>query len=113
MGLFSSLIKPSIAINMLRKNLSNQLGKEVKFFSLIYTAQTSTLDFIVDGIRYKFEDAGIRTLIDKTAKSQLQKNQTLDLLVANVDDKNNCDAKLYFTETINKIPEKKFVTFKF
>lgn len=117
MSIFSSFIKPSLAIGMLKNNLEKQLKKKIAFFSLVYKADTSTLEFVVDGIRYSFEDNTIKTLIDKTSKSQLKKGQTLDVLVANVDDKNNCDAKLYFTESKKVgnqiILEKNFVTHKF
>jgi hypothetical protein len=116
MSLFSSLIKPSLAIGMLRKNLESQLKKKIGFFTFMYNASTSTLEFQVDGVRYNFEDNAIKMLIDKTSKSQLKKNQTLDLLVATIDDKNNCDAKLYFSESIKvgnqTVVEKKFVTHK-
>ena len=113
MSIFSSLIKPSLAVSMLRNNLSKQLNKKIIFFSLVYTASTNILEFICDGQRYKFDDNNIKKLITGTAKNQLKKNQTLDVLVANIDDKNNCDAKLYYTEIVKGIPQKTFVTYKF
>jgi ABC-type lipoprotein release transport system permease subunit len=117
MSIFSTFLKPSIAINMLRANLEKQLNKKVAFFSLVYTASTNTMEFVCDGVRYSFEDNTIKSLIEKTSKSQLKSNQTLDLIVANIDDKNNCDAKLYYSESIKvgnqTIIEKNFVTHKF
>ncbi len=114
MGLFSNFIKPSLAINMLRSVLKKQIGKDVFFFSLVYNSNLSTLEFIVDGKRYNFTDEKIKGLIESTSKARLKKNQTLDHLIANVDDKNNCDAKLYYSEMNSSgISVKQFVTFKF
>ena len=116
MGLLSFL-KPSIAINMLRKNLEKQLNKKVEFFSLVYKANTNSMSFICDGITYNFSDDTIKGLIEKTSRSQLKKNQSLDIIIANVDQNNNCDAKLYYSETkkigSQIIIEKNFVTHKF
>jgi len=117
MSLFSSFIKPSLAIGMLRSNLQKQLNKKIGFFSLVYTSSTNVLEFVCDGQRYKFDDNNIKNLISKTSKAQLKKNQTLDILIANIDDKNNCDSKIYYSEVIKVgntlVTEKKFVTYKF
>lgn len=108
MGFLSTLIKPEIAINLIRKQLEKHTGKKIEKFTILFKSNSDTIIFIVDKNEFDYTDNNLRQLILSKVKSYIKKDQTLDFVKIECD--KTIDAYLYYTD---EHKEKQFINYKF
>jgi hypothetical protein len=100
--MFASLISPKPGLILIRKKIEETLKKPVPVFSLMYITKTDKLQFIIEKECFLYESDMLKSVVNMTAKKQLKKGQIMDVIQININEKNEIDAKLYFTEGTEK-----------
>jgi hypothetical protein len=108
MNLLGSILKPELAINMLRKNLETYHGKKVTAFKIFFESTKDEIIFLVEDKSYCMEEKNLKAMVMSKARDVLNKGCTLTAILADCD-QNKIDAKIYYLEN----NEKKFVNYKF
>lgn len=108
MSFLSTLIKPEIAINMIRNQLSKHANAKVENFAIVFNTKSEDLQFYVAEQTFIMQDAKIKGLIMQKAKEQLKSGEKIDVI--KIDCGKEIVATIYFTDGDNK---KTFVTYKF
>jgi hypothetical protein len=107
-----NFLTPKPLIKLMRNKLEEQFKKPIPFFSVIYIEDKQSLNIVVDGIFYPYIDNNVITLVKSTAKKHLKNNQKLDVISAQVDDKNNVEISLCYSEQTKEGIKKSKNTFK-
>lgn len=97
-----NLINPSIAINLVRKQLEKQLKKDVPVFDLRYDDAKETLHFIIDNEKYLLDSDKLKSAIQFQVADTLKKNQSLDYVILKIN-KEQITAFIYYTEDNQKL----------
>lgn len=105
-------LTPKPLIKIMRTNLENQFKKPIPFFDVIYIEEKQTLNIVVDGTFYPYIDNKVIALIKTTATKHLKNNQKLDVIAAKIDDKNNIEISLCYSEQTKEGIKKSKNTFK-
>jgi hypothetical protein len=103
MSFLSSLISPKLAIGTIRSQLEKNLNKEVPCFDVGFVGAVDKLYFIIEGVRYEFPNSVIKALIKNQAQKYVKKNQTFDACLLSINDKDEINAKIYYTEDGKKL----------
>jgi hypothetical protein len=105
----SSLIPPSVGLNLIRKNIEKTLKRKIDEFSIIYMSNKDKLQIKVEnGEIFYLENDILIPIIKNKASEYLKKNQTLDAVSINVLAENKIEAKLFYTEN----GQKQFINYK-
>jgi hypothetical protein len=106
----TSLIPPSIGINLIRKNIEKSLKRKVEDFSIIYMSNKDKLQIKIADEKELFylENDVLIPLIKSKASEYLSKTQTLDAVSLNVNKESKIEAKLFYTEN----GQKQFINYK-
>jgi len=103
-----NLIKPEFAVNLLRKELSKQLAKEVTKFSILFNAEKDVLSFFIGNEEFKSTEKQIQKIIAEKTKGSLAKGEKLDIVKIDID--KEIIASVYYQSVSGK---KEFKQFKF
>jgi hypothetical protein len=98
MSLFGKFLSPKLAVNIIRKQLSAQLGRPVENFTIMYLAQTDILQFQVDGMTANFDNDAVKSILKAQLKKQVKPGQMVDVITATADKDSNVTAVIYITE---------------
>jgi hypothetical protein len=96
-----NLVNPSLAINLLKKSIENQLKRKIDKFDIIYNSSKDDLYFLIDKVKYEFDNEKIKTAICYQVSDTLKKGQKLDYVIIKVDN-DNIDAFIYYKEDNKK-----------
>jgi hypothetical protein len=108
MNILGSLIKPELAINMIRKQLETVHGKKVTSFDIFFSVDAENIIFIVEGENYEMSEKNLREIILKKGKEVIKKGSILKAILAHCENK-KIEAKVFFDE--NNI--QKFINYNF
>ncbi len=104
----TSMINPSIGLTMVRKQLEKQLKKKVPNFDIMFIESKNKLQFNIEGIFYDFANENLKKILKSELAKQQKNAQSIDVVIASVDQSNTILVKLYITEN----GEKKIITYK-
>ena len=96
MSIFSSLISPEIAVNILRSKLKDIVGYKPDSFQIFFRVGKDEIVFIVDGESYEMKEKNISLMVTTKAKDVLKEGQTLTMLMATCEKK--ITANIYYME---------------
>lgn len=97
-----NLINPSIAVNLLKKQVEKQLNKKIEKFDIVYKSKEDDLYFNIEGTRYVFDSEKIKTAIAYQVNENLEKGQELDYVILKVNGK-QITAYIYYSENEQKL----------
>jgi len=111
MSLFGNLVNPSIALNLIRKQLEKNTGLHIHNYDILYVREPESLIFLIKGDKYTLEDSKtITNLIKGAIKAKMKKGQIVDLIkistklvgINGTQQKEIIDCTVYFTENSEK-----------
>lgn len=97
------MIGAKMYLGIIRKQLSNQLDKEVSNYKILLNVKNKRLKFIIDGKEYDFKDTSMMQTIEKAAATQLKNNDSeIDNILIEFDEsKNGVPVKLFCVNKTN------------
>ena len=110
MSLFGNLVNPSIALNLIRKQLEKNTGLHIHSYDILYVREPESLIFLIKDDKYTLEDSKtITSLIKGAIKTKMKKSQVVDLIkistkLKGIDGNKTevIDCTVYFTENGEK-----------
>ena len=109
MSFLSSLIKPEIAINMIRKQLEKHSGKKVEKFSVMFFSEKDELQFFLPEQQFFLKEKMLRQLILSKVNDLFKEGECLEMVKIDCE-KNTIIANVYYRDKENV---KKYITYTF
>jgi len=100
MSIFSSLISPELAVNILRSKLKDIVGYKPDKFQIFFQSGIDEIVFIVNDENYAMSEKNISAMVMSKAKDILKKGQVLTMVMATCE--KNISAQIYYTENGQK-----------